>query len=218
MLYFANGNVVSRPFLRDNNSFLTFPACFWIPIIFYDLNYNCSNLLDMRNLQEQVKKAFCYQKLFWPFTVWINCSSDLKNFANSRPSASNFKSFSQSLEQFFLTVGQNNFGNKIPFLWIRKEMFLGSKGNTVSEWDAGWAVVVSDNRTKKCIRIQTGGGRGPPVSTGRFSLVPLYSKKTIYIEMTFRNGLWNHVIRCLLPSSGLWTGEFSYWSYGVISH
>ena len=68
----------------------------------------------MRNLQEKVKKAFCYQKLFWPFTVWINCSSDLKNFANSRPSASNFESFSRSLEQFFLTVGQNNFGNKIP--------------------------------------------------------------------------------------------------------
>ena len=70
----------------------------------------------MRNLQEQVKKAFCYQTLFWPFTVWINCSSDLKNFANSRPSASNFKSFSWSLEHFFLTVGQNNFGNKIPLL------------------------------------------------------------------------------------------------------
>ena len=70
----------------------------------------------MRNLQEQVKKAFCYQKLFWPYTVWINCSSDLKNFANSRPSVSNFKSFSRSLEQFFLTVGQNNFGNKIPLL------------------------------------------------------------------------------------------------------
>ena len=30
--------------------------------------------------------AFFYQKLFWPFTVWINCSSDLKIFANSRPS------------------------------------------------------------------------------------------------------------------------------------
>ena len=70
----------------------------------------------MRNLQEKVKKAFCYQKLFWPFTVWINCSSDLKIFANSRPSASNFKSFSRSREQFFLTVAQNNFGNKIPFL------------------------------------------------------------------------------------------------------
>ena len=78
------------------------------------MNSNCSNLLDMRNLQEQVKKAFCYRKLFWPFTVWINCSSDLKNLANSRPSASNFKSFPRSQEQFFLTVGQNNFGNKIP--------------------------------------------------------------------------------------------------------
>ena len=41
---------------------------------------NCSNLYVRRNLQEQVKKAFCYQKLFWPFTVWINCSSDLKMF------------------------------------------------------------------------------------------------------------------------------------------
>ena len=30
--------------------------------------------LGMRNLQEQVKKAFCCQRLFWPFTVWINCS------------------------------------------------------------------------------------------------------------------------------------------------
>ena len=80
------------------------------------MNSNIFDLLKLRNLQEQVRKAFCYQKLFWPFTVWINCSSDLKNFANSRPSASNLKSFSLSLDQFFLTVGQNNFGNKIPFL------------------------------------------------------------------------------------------------------
>jgi hypothetical protein len=80
--------------------------------MFSNLNSNCSNLLDMRNLQEQAKKAFCYQKLFWPFTAWINCSNDLKNFANSWPSASNFKSFSRSLEQFFLTLGQNNFGKK----------------------------------------------------------------------------------------------------------
>ena len=53
--------------------------------------------------------------MFWPL-FWTNCSSDLKNFTNSQPSASNFKSFSQSLEHFFLTVGQYNFGNKIPFL------------------------------------------------------------------------------------------------------
>ena len=45
--------------------------------------------------------------MFWPFTVWINCSSDLKNFVNSLPSVSNLKSFSRSIEQFFLSVGQN---------------------------------------------------------------------------------------------------------------
>ena len=50
------------------------------------------------------------------FHYWINCSRDLKIFANSWPLALNFKSFSWSLEQFSLTVGQNNFGNKIPFL------------------------------------------------------------------------------------------------------
>ena len=34
--------------------------------IFLNPNPNCSNILDMRNLsQEQVKKAFCYQKWFW---------------------------------------------------------------------------------------------------------------------------------------------------------
>ena len=79
------------------------------------MNCNCSNFLDMRNLQEQVKKAFCYQKLFWFFTVWINCSSDLKTFANSWPSASNFKTNSRSLEQFFLTVGQTILVTKYHF-------------------------------------------------------------------------------------------------------
>ena len=92
--------------IHDQSHFLTFPECFSIPIIFSNLNSNISDLLDLRNLKEQVKKTFCYQTLFWSFTVWINCCSDLKIFANSRPSASNFKSFSRSIEQFFLTVGQ----------------------------------------------------------------------------------------------------------------
>ena len=87
-----------------------------MPIFFSILDYNCSDLLDIRNLHEQVKKAFCYQKLFWPFSVWINCSSDLKIISNSPPSSSNFKSFSRSREQFFLAIGKNNFGNKITFL------------------------------------------------------------------------------------------------------
>ena len=82
---------------------------------FSNFNSNCFIFLDLRNLWEQAKKPFCYQKLFWLLTVWINCSGDL-NFANSQPSTSNFKSFSWSLEQSFLIVRQNNFGNKIPFL------------------------------------------------------------------------------------------------------
>ena len=80
-------------------------------------NFNCSNLLDLRNLQEQVKKNILLPNIVLTFhcTVWINCSSDLKSFANPWPSASNFKSFSWSLEHCFLTVGQNNFESKIPF-------------------------------------------------------------------------------------------------------
>ena len=41
------------------NYFLTFPACFRIPIFFSNLNSNCSYLSYLGNLQEQVKKAFC---------------------------------------------------------------------------------------------------------------------------------------------------------------
>ena len=113
--------------------FQSFPACFSIPIFFSNFNFNCSISLSLRNLQEQVKKAFCYQELFWPFTAWINCFSDLKNFANSWPSASNFKSFSRSLEQFFLTVGQNNYGNKIP----KKYQFYSSNLTNLT-FSGGW--------------------------------------------------------------------------------
>ena len=58
-------------------------------------------IFEHEKLQEQVKKAFCYKKLFWPFTVWIDCSGDFKNLANTWPSASFFKSFSWPLEHFF---------------------------------------------------------------------------------------------------------------------
>ena len=44
----------------------------------------------------------------------MNFTSDLKHFEKFRPSASNLQKKSQSQEPFFLTVGQNNFQNKIP--------------------------------------------------------------------------------------------------------
>ena len=98
--------------------FSNFSCMFQNPNNFFNLNSNCSNILDRINLQEQVKK------LFWPFTVWTNCFSGLNVFANSRPSASNVKSFFRSLEQIFLTVGKDNFSNKIPF---PKMLFLSTK-------------------------------------------------------------------------------------------
>ena len=57
-------NLFSRIFPNTNRHFFSnFSCMFLILNIFFCLNFNFSNLLDMRNLQEQGKKAFCYQKL-----------------------------------------------------------------------------------------------------------------------------------------------------------
>ena len=41
------------------------------PNIYSNLNYVCANVLFLRNLQEQAKKAFCFKNCtdHWPFTV-----------------------------------------------------------------------------------------------------------------------------------------------------
>ena len=88
----------------------------YIQLFLSNLNSNCSNLSYLRNIQEQVKKHSVTKNWsdlsrFEQIVLVIS-----KSFANSRPSALNFKRFYRSLEQFFLTVGQYNFGNKIPFL------------------------------------------------------------------------------------------------------
>ena len=70
----------------------------------------------MRNLQEeQVRKAFCYQKLFWPVTVWIHCSRDLKKFCK-------FLTFSLEFQKFFLDHWNN-------FSHIRSEQFWYQNNN-----------------------------------------------------------------------------------------
>ena len=43
-----------------------------------------------------------------------------QNFCKFSAFSLEFQIFSQLLQQFFLTVGQNNFGNKIPFLFVHK--------------------------------------------------------------------------------------------------
>ena len=46
---------------------------------------------------------------------------EFEKILRSLDQPSNFNFFSRSLEQFFLTIGQNNFGNKIPFLRSKTE-------------------------------------------------------------------------------------------------
>ena len=63
--------------------------------------------------------------------MWINCSSDLKIIENWWPAAANFKSFSRLRKQFFLTVSQNNFGNKLPFSNLSIFVFLNFWSTTL---------------------------------------------------------------------------------------
>ena len=79
------------------NSFSNFSCMFLNPNNFSNLNSNWSfKFLGIRNLQEQVKKAFCLPKIVLTF----HCLNKIF----------------RSLEQFFLRVGQNNFGSKTPLM------------------------------------------------------------------------------------------------------
>ena len=161
------------------------------PIILSNMNSNCSNLLYMINLQEQVKKALCYQKIFWPFSVWTNCSGDLKFFANSEPSAMSFKKKSWSQEQFFLTVGQNNFGNQILFLSVRATYSSKSLQNSHikckkrvplilwNSWKNGFLDITLGTINSLQKDQYPNNSRKPTVFTFYFSLLP-------YLFMTFK--------------------------------
>ena len=61
-------------------NFLSFPIGFYIPLILSNLSSNCSNVLDLRNLQEQVKKALCFKSCtdsrseqFWKQITNFHC-------------------------------------------------------------------------------------------------------------------------------------------------
>ena len=98
--------------------------------------------------------------MFWPFTVWINCSSDLKSFANSRPSASNFKSFSHR------SSSQNNFGNKIQFFFAfvpnpNHDMVLNweTKRREIWSWSQSYPAMKPSAVQSQASRNR-GGGQG----------------------------------------------------------
>ena len=70
--------------LVTHDIFSNFSCGFLNPPKFFQSNLWLSDLLDLKNLQDYFKKAFYYKKVFWPFTVWITYSSDLKFFSITR--------------------------------------------------------------------------------------------------------------------------------------
>ena len=107
-------------------SIFNFFFMFLNPNIFSIFNSNWSNLWHIRNLQEQVKNHSVTKKcselsLFEQIVLVIS-----KFFQILGLTTSNFKHFSRSLEQIFLTEGQNQkysiwskqFWKKYHFPWI----------------------------------------------------------------------------------------------------
>ena len=64
------------------------------PIFFSNFNSNCSNLSDMRNLQEKVKKTFWYKKNVLTF----HCLNKLFKWSQK---FCKFSACSQELQKFF---------------------------------------------------------------------------------------------------------------------
>ena len=109
--------------IHENNTYLSTET------MQIDQDYWKKTIDDKKKSRYNYRKSFefrCAHKFWWMVFCYQNCSDLLwekknvlvieKIFWNSWPSASNFKFFSRSLAQFFLTVGQNNFDNKIPFI------------------------------------------------------------------------------------------------------
>ena len=82
---------------------------------------NFSFYWNLYNAHERI--GILLPKLFW-HVVRKNCSSDREKHLN-------FKSFSQSLEHFFLTLCQNNFGNKIPINERKKNCLFDKNHNFI---------------------------------------------------------------------------------------
>ena len=84
---------------EENEVFSNFSCMFLNPNIFSNLNSHCSTLLDSPGRSQK--------------SILSSKNSLLKEIVLVI-SASTVIGFSRSLEHFFLTVGENNFGNKIP--------------------------------------------------------------------------------------------------------
>ena len=150
--------------------------------------------------------------------MWINCSSDLKNFANSWLSASNFKSFSWSVEQFFLTVGQNNFGNKIPnftFYLISKHFFFPSVKQKHTEFN-NKQLKKKDSKQHTNFYNQTTYYRRSQIRWF-IDLVVTFSFWIYYIKIVKKNPLRGCVLNFPLEYNNITRSEYhkAFWSFYI---
>ena len=65
---------------NHKSNFLSFPACFSIPIFFANLNYNCFNLLDLRNLQDCSDLSLFEQIVQVAFSKFLAFSPEFQKF------------------------------------------------------------------------------------------------------------------------------------------
>ena len=78
----------------------------------------------MSNLPKQFKKGILLLKIVLTFHYLNKLFKWSQKFCKFSAFSLEFQNFSWSLEFFFLTVGQNNFGNKIPYLNLSMKYFL----------------------------------------------------------------------------------------------
>ena len=84
------------------------------PIFFPNL-INCSNLLDLRNLQEQVKKAFCFKNCT-DLSLLEKIVLVISKICKFSTCSFKFRKIMSKTRTNFFTIDHINNGNKIPFL------------------------------------------------------------------------------------------------------
>ena len=82
------------------------------------MNSNCSNLLDLRNLQEKKLKKHSVTKTCSDFSLFEQIVLVISKFLQILSLQPRIPKvfLHHYIERFFLTLGQNYLGNKIPFL------------------------------------------------------------------------------------------------------
>ena len=107
VLEYVVQNFFLKLFLHVSKSQYFFPIWILIVLIYY-IWETSRNKSKKHSVTKNCSDLLLFKQIVLVISIFLK-------ILGLHPRISNF--FSQSLEQFFLRVGQNNFGNKIPFLF-----------------------------------------------------------------------------------------------------